>query len=52
MERLKALEVVKLVKYIVPLVVLVPEDGLTDSQKLEIAKAESVGNIVVMIMRD
>jgi len=52
-ERLKALEAVKSRKHFMPLIIIVDdEEGLTDSQKLEIAEAEKEGQNVVMIMRD
>lgn len=51
-ERLEALEAVKRVKYFMPLIIIVQDEGLTDSQKLEIAEAEKEGQNVVMIMRD
>ncbi len=51
MERLKALEAVKLVKHVIPLIVIVQDEGLTDSQKLEVAEAERDGQKVIMITR-
>jgi cell division inhibitor SulA len=50
-DRLKALEAVKRVKFFMPLIIIV-QDELTESQKLEIAEAEKEGQKVVMIMRD
>lgn len=50
-DRLKALETAgKRTEYILPLMIIV-NDELTDSQKLEIAEAEKQGQRVVMITR-
>lgn len=52
-KRLKALEAAtKREEHILPLMIIVGESGLTDSQKLEIAEAERDGQNVIMIVRD
>ena len=51
-QRLKALEAVRKVKSVIPLVILVPKDGLTDNQKLGIMKAKMEGRNVIEIILD
>lgn len=50
--RLKALEAFKKVKSVMPLVILVPKDGLTENQRLEITKAKREGRNVIEIILD
>ena len=52
MERLKALEAVKRVKNVVPLIVMVQDEGLTDSQQLEVDEAKREGRNVIMFIKD
>ena len=51
-ERLKALELVKRTVYGMPLVMIVADEGLTNSQKQDITKAEKEGRNIVKILRD
>ena len=51
--RLKALERVKKVGLIgMPLIMIMPDDGLTDVQQHQIDEAEAIGQNVIIIMRD
>ena len=51
-ERLKALETVRRTVYGMPLIIIVGDEGLTNSQNLEITKAEKEGINVLKITRD
>ena len=52
-DRLTALERVKKGGVIgMPLIMIIPDDGLTDEQQYQIDEAEAIGQNVIMVMRD